>query len=142
MGFFTDPVHSVRKACAASASDVLRVMGRDWGICDFLPSLRRLYKQQHSLVKETLLYTLQNVMAMDNLQEDLLPDRMIVIDALSVGYVSRLSHRTWFPMSDLSPAESSRRHTRGFPKISKQIMSTRSILPKLDSSKAPSHGSR
>ena len=116
-------------------------MGRDWGEKDFLPFLQCLFKEQHSSVKVTLLYAIQNVMEMDHLEEDLLPEKRMVIDALSVGHAYRITNRTWFPMSDLSPAESSRRHTHDFPKVSKQITSLHSILPRLDSSKTPSHGS-
>lgn len=141
MRLFTDAAHNVRMACAGSVADVLRVMGRDWGEKDFLPFLQCLFKEQHSSVKVTLLYAIQNVMEMDHLEEDLLPEKRMVIDALSVGNAYRITNRTWFPMSDLSPAESSRRHTHDFPKVSKQITSLHSILPRLDSSKTPSHGS-
>ena len=58
-------------------------MGRDWGEKDFLPFLQCLFKEQHSSVKVTLLYAIQNVMEMDHLEEDLLPEKRMVIDALS-----------------------------------------------------------
>ncbi|KAK8805168.1 hypothetical protein WA588_000111, partial [Blastocystis sp. NMH] len=83
MRLFTDAAHNVRMACAGSVADVLRVMGRDWGEKDFLPFLQCLFKEQHSSVKVTLLYAIQNVMEMDHLEEDLLPEKRMVIDALS-----------------------------------------------------------